>query len=181
MTELATAFASIFSSAGGAAAGTAGATAGAAAGSGLLNTLLQGTASVLGMAQAVSAGKQEAEAAELAALDAEREMPLEMLQGINRRADIKRAMMDSIGQQDVAYAASGTDLSFGTPGQARRDAFRQADFARETDIGNEQTRIARLDERAANYRKRAARARSSGLFDALTIGVSGASKIAERY
>lgn len=146
-----------------------------------LKTLLQGTATVLGMTQAIAAGNADAEAAQLAALDAEREKPLETLQGINRRAGIKQEMMNRIGEQDVAYAASGTDLSFGTPGQARRDAFREADLALTTDVGTEQTRIARLDERAANYRKRAARAKAGGWFDALGIGVKGASDIAGRY
>lgn len=130
---------------------------------------------------AISAGNADAEAAELAAQDAEREKPLETLQGISRRTGIKAEMMDRIAGQDVANAASGVDLSFGTPLQARKDAFRQGDVALETDMGTEQTRIARLDERAANYRKRAKRARASGLFDALTIGLKGATDIAGRY
>lgn len=151
------------------------------AGSGILKTLLQGTASVLGMYQAVQAGNADAEAAQLAAIDAEREKPLETLQGINRRTGIKQEMMNRVGEQDTAYAASGVDLSFGTPGQARKAAFREADNALGNDVATEQTRIARLDERAANYRKRAARARAGGWFDALTIGAKAGSDIAGRY
>lgn len=152
-----------------------------AAGGFTLKSLLQGTATVLGVVQSINAGKADAEAAELAAQDAEREKPLETLQGIARKTSIKQAMMDQIGQQDVAYAASGVDLSFGTPGQARKEAFRQSDLSTETDIGTEQTRIARLDERAANYRKRAARAKKAGFMDGFSIGLKGAASIADRY
>lgn len=186
MTEIAAAFAGLFgggAAATGAAAGaatTGAAAAGGAAASGFsLAKLLSGTATVFSMFGSMAAGEADAEAAELAAVDAEREKPLETLQGINRRAGIKQEMMDRIGQQDVAYAASGTDLSFGTPGQARRDAFREGDTALSIDAGTEQTRVARLDERAANYRKRAKRARASGMFEAIGTGFSGFSNLAK--
>jgi hypothetical protein len=191
--ELATAFASIFTpAAAGAGAATAGAAAtatgtaalgagGAAASGGILQTLLQGGATILGMTNAFAAGKADEEAALLAADDTKREVPLETLQGIKRRASIKQEMMDRIGDQDVAYAASGVDLSFGTPGQARKEAFREGDLGLTSDVGTEQTRVARLNEREAAYRKRAARAKSSGIFDAAMIGFNGASSIAGRY
>ncbi len=174
---------------GGAAAATTAAGTGAAVGTGVgaatsgmsLATLLQGTATVFGAISALNAGKADAEAFELAAQDAEREKPLETLQGINRRAGIKQKMMEQIGEQDVAYAASGVDLSFGTPTEARRDAFRNADLELTSDVGTEQTRVARLDERAANYRKRAKRARSAAAIDAIGIGLKGFSSIAERF
>ena len=182
--ELATSFVtSIFGGGAAAATGAAATTAGtaAAATGGLsLSSLLQGTATVFGMMNAVAAGNADAEAAELAADDAAREVPLETLQGINRRSGIKQAMMDRIGEQDVANAASGVDLSFGTPAQARKEAFREADYGIEVDNGTQQTRVARLQEREANYRKRAARARRSGWIDAAFMGLNTASSIAGR-
>ncbi|WP_212318555.1 hypothetical protein [Agrobacterium tumefaciens] len=170
-------------------AATAGASAGAAttaaaapAAAGFsLSTLLQGTATVLGMVQSINAGKADAAALNAAADDAAREVPLETLQGINRRATIKRQVMDSVGQQDVAYAASGVDLSFGTPSQARSEAFREGDLGITSDIGTEQTRVGRLQEREAEYRKRAARAKRSSMFDAALTGLKGATSIADRY
>lgn len=181
MTELATALVgSLFG--GGGAAATGAATAGAAASTGFtLSSLLQGTATVLGAVSAISAGNAKAEEYRLAADDAARQVPLETLQGINRRSSIKQEMMDRVGEMDVANASSGVDLSFGTPSQARKDAFRQTDLAVATDVGNEQTRVARLNEREANYRKMSKRAKSSGLFDALTIGLTGATGIMDRY
>lgn len=184
--ELAASFVtSIFgggSAAAGATAGAATTAAAAPAAAGFsLSTLLQGTATVLGMVQSINAGKADAEALSAAADDAAREIPLETLQGINRRATIKRQMMDSIGEQDVAYAASGVDLSFGTPSQARKEAFREADLGITSDVGTEQTRVARLQEREAEYRKRAAKAKRSANFDAALIGLKGATSIADRY
>ena len=181
MTELATAFiGSLFG--GGAAATAATTTAATTAATGFsFSSLLQGTATVLGAVSAISAGNAKAEEYKLAADDAARQVPLETLQGINRRASIKQEMMDRVGEMDVANAASGVDLSFGTPNQARRDAFRQTDLAVATDVGNEQSRVARLNEREANYRKMSKKAKSSGFFDALTIGLNGATSIMDRY
>ncbi|MFC0809120.1 hypothetical protein ACFHWW_27380 [Ensifer sp. P24N7] len=185
MTEFAAALAGLFAPAAPAAsAATTGAAAGAGAaatGGFSLSSLLQGTATVFSAFSALGAGNADAEQLELAADDAAREKPLETLQGINRRSGIKAEMMNRIAEQDVANAASGVDLSFGTPTQARSDAFREGDLALATDVGTEQTRIARLTEREANYRKRAKRARSAGRLDALTIGLKGATSLADRY
>ena len=160
-------------------AGTVGAVGGGVASGFSLSSLLQGTATVFGMVNAINAGKADAEALNSAADDAAREVPLETLQGITRRSSIKQEMMDRVGQQDVAFAASGVDLSFGTPGQARKEAFRQGDLGINVDNGTEQTRVARLNEREAEYRKRASRAKKSGIFDALTMGLKGASSMAD--
>lgn len=162
-------------------AATAAGTAGVASGGSFFSSLLQGTATVFGAASVLAAGNADAEQLELAADDAAREVPLETLQGITRRSSIKAEMMERLGEQDTANAASGVDLSFGTPRAARSQAFRQADLALNTDIGTEQTRVARLQERETNYRKRSKRAKSSGLFDAIGIGLKGATSIADRY
>lgn len=165
-----------------AAAGTAAAAgAGTAAATGFsLSSILQGTATVLGVVSSIAAGNAEADALELQAQDAEREKPLENLQGIERRSSIKRAMADALGAQDVAYAASGVDLSFGTARAARTDAYREADLALTTDAGTQQTRTARLSERAANYRSSAKKAKSLGLLNGLAGGFKGFSDIAGR-
>lgn len=160
---------------GGTAAGIGAATSGITA-----SSILQGAAGLLGMFSAISAGNAEGDALDLAAEDAAREKPLETLQGISRRTSIKAAMMEQIGQQDVAYAASGTDLTFGTPVQARKEAFRQGDLGITTAVGTEQTRIARLDEREANYRKMADKARAGGWLKAAFSGFDTASSIAGR-
>lgn len=159
---------------GAAAAGaTAGAAAGAVGSSFSLAGLLQGTATVLGIMTAIGAGNAEAEQLEMQANDAEAEKPLETLQGIARRTSIKKAMADAIGEQNTAYAGSGLDLSFGTASEARKDAFRESDLALTTATGTEETRQARLTERATNYRSMAKRPRRMGLLNGLMGGVKG--------
>jgi hypothetical protein len=173
-----------------AAAGGAGAAAAAttsiagvpvAAASGLsLTSLLQGTATVLGIASSVAGGNAEAAQAELAASDAEAEQPLENLQGIARRSSIKRQMADAIGAENVAYAASGVDLSTGTAAAARSDAYRDADLALTTDAGTQETRLSRLSERAKNYRLMAKQSRRSGWLTGLTGGLNTLLSFGER-
>lgn len=131
-----------------------------------LGSILQGTASVLGVISTLAGASAEAQQMKQAAADADMEQSLETLQGIGRRASIKREMEDALGAQDVAYAASGVDLSHGTAARARTDAFREADLALSTDAGTEMTRKSRLAERAANYRSMAKRAKISGFLKA---------------
>ncbi|MCZ8545075.1 hypothetical protein OOJ09_12850 [Mesorhizobium qingshengii] len=165
----------------GAAATGAAATGAAAAGSGFsLASILQGTATVLGVVSAIGAGNAEATQNELAASDAEAEKPLETLQGISRRTSIKRQMAEALGAQDVAYAGSGVDLSFGTAKEARSDAYREADLGLATATGTEMTRISRLTERAAAYRAAAKSARRMGFLNALTGGIDNALSFGER-
>lgn len=162
-------------------AGAAAATGAAAAGGISFSTILQGGLGILSAISAINAANTQADNLELQADDARREQPLETLQGITRRTSIKKAMMDAVGEQDVAYAASGTDLSFGTPSVARTQAFREADTALETDNGTQITRQARLQEREANYLKMARKARQGGIFDAISTIGGSALKIADRY
>lgn len=174
--------------AGTAAAGTAAAAAtgaaalgGTAASAFSLSSLLSGGATLLSMVSSISAGNAEAEKLRLEADDAAREVPLETLQGINRRTSLKREAAARVGELDVAYAGSGTDLSFGTPVQARQDAWRDLDTALTSDIGTQQTRVARLEERQKNYLRMAGRAKKAGMFEAITTGLSAGAKMAGRY
>lgn len=165
----------------GAAAAGAGAAAATTAASGIsLATILQGTATVLGVISSIAAGNAEGDQLDLQAKDAEREIPLENLQGIERRTSIKRALADQIGEENVAYAASGLDLSFGTAAQARSAAVDEADRALSIDSGTQEVRTSRLMERAANYRIGAKRARKSGLINGLVGGLEGFAGIAQR-
>jgi hypothetical protein len=177
---------------GGAAAGTAAASAGAFAGaaatgaattaaSGIsLGSILQGAATVLGVIASIGAGNAEADKLNLQAQDAEREVPLENLQGIERRTSIKKALAQQLGDQSVAYAGSGLDLGFGTATQARTDAIREADTALTTDTGTQQTRVARLFERATDYRSQAKQAKRMGLVNGLIGGLTGISSLFQR-
>lgn len=178
MAQLFAGIASLFS--GGGAAAAAGSTA-AAAGSGIsLASILQGTATVLGVVSSFAAGAAEADMLNAQAIDAEREQEIETLSGIERRSSLKKAMAEALGAQDVAYAASGVDLSWGTASEARQEAYREADLALTSSASTEQTRQSRLIERAANYRRAAKRARTAGIVDGLIGGFKGAADLLQR-
>ena len=145
----------------------------AAAPSFSLMSLLQGTATILSMAQTNQAAEIDAQNQEMAAVDAQRQKPLEMLNGIQRRASIKRDMADALGQMDVANAAGSTDLSFGTPSQARKEAFRDYDMTISGENANTSTSISRLTEQEANYRKKASQIRQAGATEAFLTGIKG--------
>lgn len=140
-------------------------------GLGVVGKILTGALTVGSMVASIDAGNKEATQFELSARDTEAQKPLETLQGINRRTSIKQALAETVGNIDTAYAASGTDLSFGSPSVAREQAFRKADSALNSDVGTEQTRIARLDERAANERLKGRNAREAGQTQAELTGM----------
>lgn len=154
-----------------------GGAAGAAGGGFSLASVLQGTATVLGVVSSIAGGNADAERMEAEAADANAEQALETLQGIDRRTQTRKALIDAVGAQDAAYAASGIDLSAGTVVEARNEAYREADAALGTAGNTEITRNSRLSERAANYRTSAKRARRSGWIDGLTGGLSSAASM----
>lgn len=155
-------------------AAAAGATTAAAAGSAFsLSSLLQGTATILSMVSTSQAAEMDAQNQEMAAQDAQRQKPLEMLNGIQRRASIKREAADALGQMDIANAAGSTDLSFGTPTQARKDAFREQDLALSGENANTSTSLSRLTEQEVNYRKKASQIRKAGATEAFLTGIKG--------
>lgn len=141
----------------------AGATAGAAAGAGgiasaltsasTLATIISGGLSLFSATQMLNAGDADAAMFEHRAQDAEEEIDLEALNGLERRASLKKQAHDAVGEQTVAFAASGVDLTFGAPVQTREETFADLDRALTTDLGTQETRISRLKERASSNRR----------------------------
>lgn len=174
--------ASLLGGGGAAAAGGAAAGATAAAGTGFsLSSVLQGLATVGGIVATISAGNAEASRLEMQANDAEAEKPFETLQGVDRKRSLLKAAAEALGEQDVAYAASGVDLSFGSAAQARKDAYREVDLGLETDSATTMGRLARLTERAANFRTMAKASRRMGMIRGLSQGFSGLASLADQY
>lgn len=178
MAQLATAVLGAFGIGGGAAAASTAATAGTAAAAGgaataaatsgmTLNSILQGVATVFSVGNTLAAGNAQGDSYDMAAEDAARQAPLETLQGIAARTSIKAQMAQAVGEMDTANAAGGVDLSFGSPVEARRQAFREGDKAITTEVATEQSRKNRLLEREAYYRKMGKKARRAAGFDAL--------------
>lgn len=161
-------------------AGLGGAAAGAAGGGFSLASVLQGTATVLGVVSSIAGGNADAERLEAEAADADAEQALETLQGIDRRTQTRKALIDAVGSMDAAYVASGIDLSAGTVVEARNEAYREADAALGTAGNTELTRTSRLSERAASYRTMAKRARRAGWVGGLMGGMNSAASMLQR-
>lgn len=169
--------------------GTAAAAAAASGGGSLFSALgglstvagiLSGGATIASVLAAQRAGNAEGNKLEYQAQDAETEVRVEEIKGLERRNSIKASLIQAIGERDVAAAASGVDLTFGTPVNARREAKEDAERAIGGDQATEDFRKARLRERAANYRIAASEARSGGLLKAATLAASGAADILRR-
>lgn len=149
--------------------------------SSLAFSVLSGGATVASMLQHQRAGEQQARSLELQALDAEGNVGIEEVRGLERRNSIKQSLVAALGERDVAAAASGVDLSFGTPVIARREAIEEGERALTLDRQTENLRVARLRERAASYRQLASEARAGGLARASIAALEGGARIAGRY
>lgn len=175
---LMTSLASAFSTAAPAAATTA-ATTTATAGSSLWS-ILQGTATALSVVGGLRAAQMQADARNAQAEDAKLEASMEGTRGAERRTAIKQRLVEDLGARDVAYAASGVDLSFGTPATARQGAVADANAALSTDNETENIRRNRLLSRAAQYRMMADDASSAGTLKAITGGMSMLADVSRR-
>lgn len=149
-------------------------------GVGTAASILSGGATVLSVLNAQRAGEMKASALNMQADDADLSAGLEAIQGADRRNSLKAALTQTIGDRDVAAAASGVDLSFGTPVTARRQAVVDGERALAIDQDTQDFRIARLRERAAGYRAQASGAGAAGLGTAAALALDGGAKLARR-
>lgn len=172
-------------------AGSLGAAAGGAAGasSGLLPALgststwlsvLQGGATVGSMLATIRSGNLDAAGKLQQADEAEADAKLEEIKGLERRASLRKNLIAAIAERDVAAAASGVDLSFGTPSVARQQAIADTDKALAIDSSTEIMRKQRLLQRADTYRWMAGETKRGKLAQTAGIGMTGALSIAQR-
>lgn len=126
-------------------------------------TILSGGATALSIMSANEAADTKANSYEMMASDADLDARIEQVKGLERRTSIKQALLEAIGERDVAAAASGVDLSFGTPRIAQKEAQKEAERALSSDLSAEELRTSRLAERATSYRLQAASMRKGAL------------------
>lgn len=149
-------------------------------GGSLFSTILQGGATIASIMGTMQAGQEKGRTLELSARDQATETTLEQARGIERRDSLRRSLLDALGERDVAAAASGVDLSFGTASTARDEANRDAARALSADEATEELRVARFAERASELRRAAASSRRGALINAFGQGVKGVASIARR-
>jgi len=146
----------------------------------ILSGILTGGASIAGVLGAQQSAAEKANAYNLAAEDQLAEIPMEQLKGTERRTSMRAAMLQALGERDVGFAASGADISFGTPTLARDEAQQEGERAFTIDLGTEQTRVARLKERATNLRLQAGEAKRTGFLQALGLGATTLAQFGRR-
>lgn len=175
---------------GGAAAGaTAAGAAAAPAAGGILGALGSGSTwlsalqlgiGALGAVGTLAAGRQQADALNAQAVDAEQQATNETIVGQERRSSLRKQAAEQVAQRQAAYAAGGVDLSFGTPAQAQADDVRDAEHALGIDQYTEEQRRNRLLSRAGEFRAAAASARNASMIRAFTGGAEAVFGIARR-
>lgn len=154
--------------AGGAGAAATGAAATGGLGS-LLGGVLQGGA---GLVQAMSlsrAGQAKADALDMQAATSDATAMQQTTVGINQTNGLKAKLLSTLGQRDVAYGASGIDLSFGTPAAARTQAEQAGADAIAGTADNAEMMKTRLLAQGDSLRQQAAEAQDAG-----DIGADGA-------
>jgi hypothetical protein len=147
----------------------------------LLSSILSGTATVAGMMGAQASAEESARTLTAQAMDARSEQDIERLRGGERRDSLRRALLQTLGERDVAAAASGVDLSFGTPAIARDEAERDAERALATDRSTEDLRVARLQERESEFLRAASSTKRAGRLKAFGLGAQGVASATRRY
>lgn len=179
MEVAATLFTSLASTFGAPAAAASTAASTAFSGSSLMS-ILQGAATALSVVGGLRSAQAQADARTAQAADAAQEAAMEGTRGIERRTQITKRLVEDLGARDVAYAASGVDLSFGTPATARQSAVADANAALSTDVETENIRRNRLLSRSAQFRMMAEDASAAGTLKAVTGGVSMLADISRR-
>lgn len=169
----------------GSALGIGGTAAGAGAGlfggfGSTIGSILSGTATVAGMLGASQGGQEQGRNLYAQAADARTEQDIERIRGTERRDSLRRSLLTTLGERDVATAASGVDLSFGTPAMARQEAERDAESALTMDQSTEDLRIARLQERENEFIRAGRAAKKAGTIKAVGLGLKGAAALAGR-
>lgn len=143
-------------------------------------SILSGGATVASVLAMQNAGETKAFALNAQADDADLQARVEGVQGLERRNSLKAQLVQAVGERDAAAAASGVDISFGTPTIARGEAIKDGERAIDLDQSTEDFRRQRLLERAGNLRIQAGQARSGALGSAAALALEGGAKLLKR-
>lgn len=144
-----------------------GATGAAAAGTGITASgILSGIATVGGVLAALGAGQAQAESYKAQAFTSDMEAENEKGQSLQRTTAMKRELARILGENDVAFAAAGIDISGGIAEEARGSAEKRAAQEISIDRSMADSKAAMLKANAATYRSMAKKAKSASIFNA---------------
>lgn len=177
---------SLFAAIGSGAAAAGSAVAGAASslggflGSAGVLTGLQGVTGLL----SIAAKNRESREKKLDNFDKAREAELdaqaEGVAGKAREVQLRKSLLDAISERDLATAAGGLDLGFGSPVEARAQASDDAERALSLDALETGGKQVRLRSRSASYIRAGRNARAGGLVEMLAAGAGTAVSIGAR-
>lgn len=143
-------------------------------------TILSGVATIAGIMGTLGAADANARSFEMSAIETDMQVGQEQLQAQQRQSTMKKELMRVLGENDVAIAAAGIDLSGGVAessrAQIKDDATRQLGFEREDD----ELRRAMLKARGRGLRVKAQGTRDASLLSAFGQAAEFGMDVAER-
>ncbi|MGZ5241182.1 MAG: hypothetical protein ACXWCN_13755, partial [Caldimonas sp.] len=146
------------------------AAAGAAGAAGLLSTL-QGVSSIVGIIGTLGKGFSDAAQTNAQADQATLQAGQEAIGAAGRETQMKRELLRVLGENDVAFAAGGTDTSQGIAADARAAANKNANDQIALDQQDSQFQQALLRARARNLRSAAGAQVGGALLGAFGQGI----------
>lgn len=158
---------------GGALATSAGAS--MAAGGGLLSSffsspvlsILTGATSAVSAIQSLQQGNLKAQDAEFKAAVTRNEAMGAQAEGLAKKSAINRELLKTLGEDDVAYAASGVDLGSGAAAGARSHAISLAADEASMNDASTRARVTGYEAQALNYDRMSRQYRSGAMLGAL--------------
>lgn len=152
----------------------AGAAASSAAGASMFSlgniaSLAQGGLGLISSMAAVREGQARSMALQMQAADARDNADNERVQALFRQDSLKRQLLQVVGESDVAYAASGVDVTFGSPARARQEATDDAYRALSRDQTTTNMRASRYMRQARALDDAASGAASAGSLKGLGV------------
>lgn len=143
-------------------------------------SILNGVATAAGVMSTLAAGKAEAAGYRTQAAQADFDAKQEQVDGVRRTTRLKQALLQALGENDVAYAASGIDLGTGVAANNRANAEKLAATEISIDRNTTDARSAMLRGRSAAYLKLASSAQSGALFKAIGLGADSGMRLLQR-
>lgn len=160
---------SLFAGGGAGAAATGAATAATAAGGfgSTALTVLQGVSAGIAALGQIGAANAAADASEDEALRADLQAGQEKVDATNQQTQMKRELMRILGDNEVAAANAGIDISAGIAPKANAAATRDAQTNLTVSRNDQEFRSSLFRIRANQFRKKADSQRQAGLLSAL--------------
>lgn len=145
-----------------------------------LLTTAQGMTTLFSALSRIGAGSADADQMEAGAWATERQAATAEAQSLQRQTELKRRLLQTLGQNDVAYAAAGVDLTQGVAAQANAEAERRATDELTIERAGLTAELGQYGTRARLQRRMARAARRASYLEAGGIVGSGLIDIAER-